>query len=547
MEEKIKRLALLNAVKFNGKSNPGAVIGHLLAEDNNLKEKIKEVSKKVNAIIKEVNALGLDKQKQLIEELGIVEEKKEKKEKNIFGFVEIKGPVVTAFPPEPSKYPHIGHAKAILVNYEFARRNNGKFILRFEDTNPLLAKEEFYKIHLDNYEWLGIKVDELQYASDHMEKFYESARKLIKQGDAYICICPQEKMKKSRMEGTECECRNSKKHSFDDLLNAKEGEMVLRLKIGMQHNNSAMRDPTVMRIIEAPHPRKGSKYGLWPNYDFENSIMDGAGGITHRFRSKEFEMRNELQRYIQKKLGFNETSIYEFARFNLEGVESSGRVIREKIEKKEFIGWDDPRLTTLVALRRRGFQPEAIRNFVLSTGITKAEATLTWDDLIVHNRRLLDKEAKRFFFIENEVEIKIKGAPEQSVKIRIHPESPEMGTRKLDVKEDFIIEKHDFDKIENNKVYRLMDCLNFEKRGDGFHFHSLDYETFKNNKTMIIHWLPKDGNTKAKVLLPDARWIKGSAEKNLSAVKEGEVIQFERFGFARLDSKKDLSFWFTHE
>ena len=138
----------------------------------------------------------------------------------------------------------------------------------------------------------------------------------------------------------------------------------------MQHENTTMRDPVLLRVINHKHPRQGNKYRVWPTYDFENAVMDGVEGVTHRLRTKEFELRNELHRHLQTILGFKKTKIYEFARFNLEGVESSGRIIRELIKEKKLIGWDDPSLTTIVALKRRGFVPEAIKNFILSTGIT---------------------------------------------------------------------------------------------------------------------------------------------------------------------------------
>jgi len=407
MKELILKYALQNAVKYKGKSNIGAVIGKVLAENPELKKKAKKLSNEIKKIVHHVNSLSIDKQKEEFEKFGTIKEP-EKEKKDLFSIFEIKEneQVVTAFPPEPSKYPHIGHAKSIFLNYELAKKYNGKFILRFEDTNPKLADKEFYKIHLENYEWLGIKPDLVDYASDHMEEFYEFAKKMIAKSYAYVCECSREKIKKDRFEGKECTCRYllEKKHlkRFEELFKAKEGEMVLRLKGYMQHENTTMRDPALLRVIKHSHPRRGEKYSVWPTYDFETAVMDGIEGITHRLRTKEFELRNELQKHLQTVLGFSKkTKIYEFARFNLEGVESSGRVIRDLIKKRKLIGWDDPSLTTIVALRRRGFIPEAIKNFVLSTGITKVEATLTWDDLIVNNKRILDARADRYFFIHD--------------------------------------------------------------------------------------------------------------------------------------------------
>ncbi|MAE42580.1 glutamate--tRNA ligase [Candidatus Woesearchaeota archaeon] len=556
MKQTILKYALQNAVKFKGKAHPGAVIGKVLAENPELKKTAKKIIGETKKIVDKVNSLSLEKQKKELEKYSDSLKEAVREEKDIFSMFEIKEneEVVTAFPPEPSKYPHIGHAKALFLNYELAKRNNGKFILRFEDTNPKLADKEFYKIHLENYEWLGIKADEVTYASDYMDDFYDLAKRMLKKGYAYVCTCSQEKIKKDRFEGKECTCRYlmEDKHlkRFEELFNSAEGKMVLRLKGYMQHQNTTMRDPALLRVIKHKHPRHGSKYHVWPTYDFENAAMDGLQGITHRLRTKEFELRNELQNHVQTTLGFKNTKIYEFARFNLEGVESSGRVIRDLIKKKKLVGWDDPSLTTIAALKRRGFLPEAIKNFVLSTGITKSESVLTWDDLIVHNKRILDAQADRYFFIKDAKEIKIENAPTQDVKLKLHPEFEDRDFREYKVKDSFFIEKDDFKNFKNNKLYRLMDCLNFTKKRDKFVFHSSEHEKFKKKGHLIIHWLPKQKDlVKTEVLMPDKKLVKGIAEPATKKLKENEVIQFQRFGFCRLDKKEKnrLSFWYSHK
>ncbi|MAG91883.1 glutamate--tRNA ligase [Candidatus Woesearchaeota archaeon] len=557
LKSTIRKYALQNAVKYKDKANPGAVIGKVFAENPDLKSRAKEISKEVIKIIKEINKLPFEKKEKKLQEIAPeLLEKKEAKEKDIFDFLEIREgkQVVTAFPPEPSKYPHIGHAKAMIVNYELAKRHDGAFYIRFEDTNPELAENEFYKIQMDNYEWLGIKPDKIDYASDHMAEFYKYAEKIINANQAYICTCDQKTIKENRRNGVECHCRlnqsdyNLKK--WHEMFKAKHGKYVLRLKGHMQSQNTTLRDPIIFRIIDAAHPRKKKKYRVWPTYDFETGIMDGIEGVTHRLRSKEFELRNELQRLIQTVAGLQETRIYEFARFNLEGVESSGRIIRDQVKKKKLIGWDDPSLTTIVALRRRGFLPEAIKEFVLSTGITKTESVLTWDDLIVHNRRHLDLKCNRHFFVEKPKEIKIENAPEQSVELKLHPESKERGTRKFKTKGKFYIAEKDFKEFKDGKLYRLMDCINFKKHKGKFVFDSKDYQNYKKHGEKIIHWLPVEKDlVKVEVLMPDKKIAKGLAEPMIKHLKEGETIQFARFGFCKLDKKEKskLVFWYTHD
>jgi glutamyl-tRNA synthetase len=268
--------------------------------------------------------------------------------------------------------------------------------------------------------------------------------------------------------------------------------------------------------------------------------MDALEGITYRIRTKEFELRNELHNYIQETLGFDETKIFEVARFNLKGVPSSGRIIREKLQKKELIGWDDPSLTTISALKRRGFKAEVIKEFVLNTGISKAESELDWDDLIIQNKRVLDKEAKRYFFIQEPKKIEIKNSPKLNVDVQYNQENKKLGSRKFMINNEFYV----MDKLEKNKVYRLMHLFNFKNN----EFISKDLDKSLNAK--LIHWLPYSKDLiKIEILMPDKKIIKGLAEKEIKKLKINEIIQFVRFGFVRLDKKdkNKLVFWFTHK
>jgi glutamyl-tRNA synthetase len=233
----------------------------------------------------------------------------------------------------------------------------------------------------------------------------------------------------------------------------------------------------------------------------------------------------------------------------MQGVESSGRIIREKVKKKQLIGWDDPSLTTIVALRRRGFLPEAIKEFVLSTGLTKNEALLTWDDLIAHNRRLLDPKCSRYFFVENPKKITIENAPEQAAELKLHP-SKEKHERKFMTKNDFYVAEKDFKELKDGKLYRLMDCLNFKKSKAKFVFDSLEHEKYKEKGEKIIHWLPVQKDlVKVEVLMPDKKIAKGLAEPLVKNLKVGDIVQFTRFGFCKLDKKdkSKLMFWYTHD
>lgn len=552
-EKLIRKYALRNASKF-GKAEPGRLTGKIIGEELALKDRMKEVMPILKRIVDEVNQLSPDEIQQQLKEFP---EEEHTHEKDIFDMTDVPAGthVITAFPPDPSKFPHIGHVKAALLNYTFAKKNNGQFYLRFEDTNPELPKKEYYEAFLSGFTWLGIIPDKVFYASDHVDYLYTVIKQFLTKDHAYVCTCSQEQVRKSRETGTACTCRENDAKQNHELFSKmlatmEEGGASIRLKIDLEHQNSTMRDPTVFRIITQAHPRVGTKYRVWPNYDFQNAILDGYTGVTHRFRSKEFELRNELQGWIQEKAGFPRTQIFEFGRFNLEGVPSSGRIIREMMEKKELTGWDDPHLHTIVALKRRGFTPEGIRNFLLSTGMTKNETTLTWDDLIMNNKRIIDATAKRFYFIWDPHEINVKNCPTKIVYLKDHPEHEERN-RRLSIDGNFIITGHDMRHINTmppGSMIRFMDCINFIK-GDGYTYHSDDYLTFKNfpGEKVITHFLPKDGNVPVDVFMPDHAHRTGLGEPGLLSLHEDTVIQFERYGFCRLDKKgKTLHFWYTH-
>ena len=544
ISNELLRLALANAVKYKGNANQGTVISGALGLFPELKDDKKGLAILAGKTVNQVNAMSLAEQKDKL--LQLDPDAFEKKEHDLFDFLKIKKgeEVITAFPPGPEKYPHIGHAKALFINYELAKKHNGKFILRFEDTNPELVKAEFYDIMLSQFKWLGVSWDELVYASDYMDLYYKHGRELIQKGLAYVCFSKPEDFKDFKEKNLEPPAyKHTVKENleyFDKLHEFKPKDAVVRLKTGLNHKNSAMRDPIIFRIIHAEHARLSTKYKVWPTYDFQNSIMDGYFNITHRLRSKEFELRNELQRYIQKILGYKQTSIYEFARFNLKGTVSSGRVIREKILNKELIGWDDPTLTTLSALRRRGFQPLAIKSFVLSTGITKNESTLTWEDFIKHNKRLLDKEAKRYFFTKDPVKIVIENCPEKTVKLDTHPDVNDK-KRVFDINGEFYISGEDRVKLKKG-VHRLIGCLNFEFDGKKFTYLDDSLETYKAKGQSMLHFTTTD--LPCEVLMPDKQVAKGFCEPKALTTAEGKVIQFERFGFVCKNKDK---FWFTHK
>ncbi len=555
--EAIRKYALGNAIKFEGKANPGAVIGKIMAEFPDAKKDMKALSSKINEIIKDINSMDVETQTDLLRELA--PEMLEKKEKEEKGLPELKnavsGKVVTRMPPEPSKYNHIGHAISFLINYMYAKKYDGRCIMRFDDTNPEKESQEYVDaMEEDVYNYLGIKPDKAIFASDHMDRYYEYAEKLINEGNAYVCFCPQEEIGKGRREMTECEHR---KKSVDEEKKAwaamkggkfEERECVLRLKIDMAHKNAVMRDPVIYRLCYTPHYRQKDKYKVWPMYDFESAIEEGLNGVTHVLRSNEFDSRTELQNHIAKLFGFPDVEYRHYGRFNITGATTKGREIREMIESGKYIGWDDPRLVTLRALRRRGITKEAIYELTKSAGLSKQNTNIDYTVIAALNRGIVDQASERYFFIDDHEHIRIKGAPERKIKLNKHPDKKDH-SRKFDVGADFYVSKRDLSDMKDGELYRLMDCLNFRKADGHYTYVSDDVETYRKEGKKIIHWLPFREKMHCEIMMPDASILKGYCEVNAEDIKEGDIVQFERFGFCRLDKKgkEKLRFWFGHK
>src|SRR5271157_5182094 len=441
LEEIILKHALKNASEY-GKAQPGAVVGKVIAEAPDAKRDMKGTMQVISKVIEKVNKM---KKEQVEKELSkfTFEEKKEGERKITLEDGEL-GKVVTRFLPEPNGFLHLGHAKAALLSYEAAREYKGRCLLRFDDTNPEKERGEFVSSIKEDLEWLGMKFEKEIYSSDKMPDFYRLATQLVKQGDAYVCSCEKEKVNELRGLGKACECRSNSTESnldaWEEMLAGKykKGDAILRLKAEPDAANTVMRDPTLFRINTAEHYRQGKKYSVWPTYDFEVSIADSLDGVTHALRSKEYELRDELYYRIIEKLGMRMPIVYDFSRLNLKGLPLSKRLLRPLIEEKKVSGWDDPRMPTIRGLKRRGILPEAIRNFVLSFGLSKVESEPSIDALLTENRKLLDPKAARYFFVHEPVELTVDGIQKGEVKLKKHP-AENLGERVLEVTGKFFI------------------------------------------------------------------------------------------------------------
>jgi glutamyl-tRNA synthetase len=560
-EEIIRKAALENAIKFNGKASAGAVIGKVLAEVADAKSKMQELKPQIDKIIAEINNLSLEQQKEALFKINpdFEKEQKEKKKENKEKRLElpelkgaVEGKVITRIAPEPSKYYHVGHAVSFALNYMYGKKYSGKTILRFDDTNPEASKKDyvdgFYK---DILEYLDIKVSKTIIASDNMQKYLEYAQKLIEDGHAYTSTQTSEEISADRRAMKDNAERGKSKEivldEWNKMLNGdfKEGCISLRLKISMQHKNAVMRDPVIFRIIHHEHYKQGTAYLVWPMYDFESAIEDAE--VTHVLRSSEFESRIELHDYIRRLFNLPNPVVKQYARFNVTGAITQGREIRALIETGKYLGWDDPRLVTLKALTRRGILPEVYYELAKVIGMSKTSSEIDFSVISSISRRLLDISAKRFFFIEQPAEIHIENAPERILELDMHPRL-DLGKRIFNVNKSYLLDKKDVLSFKKGEFVRLIDNLNFLYDIKSTYV-SDSYQEFKEKGEKIIQFLPKEGNIEAEIRMPDTKIITGLAESTIASLNVGEVIQFQRFGFCRLDSieNKRYKFWYTHD
>lgn len=505
--------------------------------------------------------------------------------------------IVTRFPPEPNGYLHIGHAKSILLNYGLAQEYGGAFHLRFDDTNPTKEKTEFVESITKDVEWLGADYDKTVYfASDYFEQMYEAAVKLIRKGKAYVCDLTADEIREYRGTLTE-PGKNSpyRDRSVEENLTLFErmkngdfpdGSKVLRAKIDMSSPNMNMRDPVIYRVAHMTHHNTGDQWCIYPMYDFAHPIEDAIEGVTHSLCTLEFEDHRPLYDWVVRELGYpHPPKQIEFAKLYLKNVVTGKRYIKQLVEEGIVDGWDDPRLVSLSALRRRGFTPESIKLFINLTGVSKAQSTCDYAMLEYCIREDLKLKADRMMAVLDPIRLIIDNYPEDQVEymeIENNQENPELGSRKVPFSRELYIEREDFMEEPPKKYFRLfpgnevrlkgayfVTCVDFKKDADGriTEVHcTYDPETrsgsgFEGRKVKgTIHWVDASACINAEVRLyenivkedepvrnEDGSWNLNpnsltiqkdcKLEKSFQGAKPGDAFQFMRHGYFCVDTK----------
>ena len=409
--------------------------------------------------------------------------------------------VMTRFPPEPNGYLHIGHAKSILLNYGIAKEYGGTFNLRFDDTNPTKEDEEYVDSIIADVKWLGADFgDRIYFASDYFDTMYECAVKLIKKGKAYVCDLNAEEIKEYRgswnEKGKDSPYRNRSVEEnlslFEEMRSGAvpDGGRVLRAKIDMSSPNMNMRDPVIYRVAHISHQRTGDKWCIYPMYDFAHPIEDAIEGVTHSLCTMEFEDHRPLYDWVIREVGFEKPPRQiEFAKMYLTGVVTGKRYIKKLVEDKTVDGWDDPRLVTISALRRRGYTPESIRKFIELSGISKAQSSSDIAMLEYCVREDLKPKACRYMAVLDPVKVIIDNYPEDKVEYMEAPNNPEneaLGKRKIPFTRELYIDREDFMEDPPKKYFRLFPG-NEVRLMNAYFVKYVSHKKDENGKVSEIH------------------------------------------------------------
>lgn len=491
------------------------------------------------------------------------------------------GKVVTRFPPEPSGFLHIGHAKAAVLNQYFAQAYKGKLIIRFDDTNPSKEKLEFEESILEDLRLLGIKGDSISYSSDYFDVMYDLAVKMIKEGKAYCDDTPLEQMRAERMDGIKSGRRDA---SVEQNLKIFEQEMkngteeglkyCLRAKIQYDCPNKAMRDPVIYRCNLTPHLKTGNKWKMYPTYDFCIPIVDSVEGVTHALRTIEYKDRDPQYYWMLDALHLRKVHLWEFARVNFVRTLLSKRKLQWFVDKKYVGGWNDPRFPTVKGVRRRGMTVEGLRNFIISQGPSKNIINLDWSLIWAVNKKVIDPVAPRFSSVykENAVKVNIVDGPaepytEEKPK---HKKNPEVGKKPVVFANKILLDQEDAALIKDGEELTLMDWGNvivqkITKAADGSTVESIDVKLhldgdFRKTEKKLTwvadvesnlvpidlvdfdHLITKnkleEGDNFEDFITPESEFHTAAiGDANVKSLKVGDIIQFERKGYFRLDQQ----------
>ncbi|MFN3804584.1 MAG: glutamate--tRNA ligase [Pyrobaculum sp.] len=568
IEEKALKYALANAVRYGGRADVKAVMSKVMAESPELRQRAREVRQIVEAVVARVNSMSLEEQLKTLRERWpeLLEERRVEQKKpgvdTLADLPNVKGGVVVRFAPNPDFVLHLGSARPAVLNYAYRLKYGGKFILRFEDTDPrtkrpLVTEEvDAYEAIREDLRWLGVRWDEEYIQSRRMEIYYSYARRLLEVGAAYVDLCKPDEWRQLRDEQRACPHRGQSPEEalelWDGMLEGrlKEGEAVVRIKTDLTHPDPSVRDWVAFRIIDTakyPHPLAGGKYAVWPTYNFAVSIDDHLMGVTHVLRAQEHSVNTVKQSYLFRHLGWPQPVTIHFGRLKIEG----GTLSKSKLKALK-IRHDDVTLPTLAGLRSRGILPEAIWELILSVGIKPSDSTISLSNLYAHNRRYVEPIANRYMYVANPIKLVFKAERELVAKIPLHPSHRERGERTYRLGPGTVEVYISRTDVRPGALVRLMELANVEILEVGENtavgrVHSLALDEAKKAGAPIIQWVadPVEVHVVKPVAVGRKAREVGLGEAAVRSVEVGQYVQFVRYGF--LKKWGPLEFIYVHD
>jgi glutamyl-tRNA synthetase len=550
--------ALQNSVKHGGVPQAGAVIGMVMSAHPEFRPRAKEVAVLAKDAIADVAALSSDarvvKLQALAPEMYNALFVKHEHRKVLPDLEGAENGVVMRFAPNPSGPLHIGHARAAILNDVYVKQYGGRYILRIEDTDPKRVDPAAYEMVKEDIAWMGLGITETVTQSDRLPLYYDLCRQLIERGGAYVCTCDNERFRELKQAKVACPCRDQPVEEnlglWEKMLDHtfKEGQATVRIKTDLNNPDPAMRDFPAFRILDSPpHPKVNAH--VYPLMNFSVVADDHMLGVTHVIRGKDHIANTRRQRYIYDHFGWKVPVYRHYGRMGIEGVVLSTSQMRLGINEGTFTGWDDIRLGTLRALARRGISPDAVKNAVLAIGIGDTDISFSWDNLYAENKKIVDPVANRYFFVPDPVTVQIGGAKPHTAHAMLHPGDASRGTRILAFEGTVLLPGSEI--TPDVTMIRLKDLFNvkitWNKNIPTFSYAGDSLAEARTAKAHIIQWLPAQEFLSCTLLTQEGE-MPGACEP---AVRQelGNVIQFERVGFVKIDSIDNdrVTAYFTHK
>ncbi len=560
-EQLIEKFTLLNAVKYKGKANLKSTLGSVIKANPDFKSRIPEIRDSIEITIERINAMTYDQQRARLLELdpeSLKEEKKRRKEikidlPNLNRFEE----VVLRLAPFPSGPLHIGNSRMVILNDYCAKKYNGKLYLVFDDTigsETKIIDPTAYDSIPEGLDFLGVKTHKTYFKSDRIETFYKYSLDILTNGKAYVCTCKAKTWREQyKITETECPCRTlpieTNLERWEKMLDGTYPEKgaVVRLKSGMDTPDPAIRDPIMLRISEREHPRVGSKYRVWPLLEFSWGIDDHDFGISHIIRGKDLRKEGIVEELLWDIYGWEKPTIILYGRMKIKGLKLSKSKMAQLIKDNIYQDWTDPRTWSLQALRRRGIQSDAIRKSLLAFGISSVDVIFSPENIYSANRPLIDHSSNRYFAVTDSVKTEITSVPKDILIAQPlnHPEFPERGRRTIQLQKEndtihLQLPRKDLENIKIESIFRLKDLMNvtlelLTQNSGKASFHSTEVDVARKANARMVQWVPPHLATPIRILMPDGMWIEGLAEQELLKTEPGQIIQFERFAFCRVE------------